>query len=171
MMISIKTLKKNKVFEKDIKCHSLVKIISKENEIIVISDSPLCAFSQVLKILEKNEEILQLQKYFEEIHDSFFKNFEKRKESEEEESVKNLKERIKLEIENSFKLLEEIRKIGKEKENFEMEIKRKENEKEKLKSIIKLLYFGYLEENERKKLEEEGFIKNQKLQISRILKT
>ncbi|MGC9150028.1 MAG: hypothetical protein ACP5FX_02905, partial [Candidatus Micrarchaeia archaeon] len=107
MMISIKTLKKNKVFEKDIKCHSLVKIISKENEIIVISDSPLCAFSQVLKILEKNQEFLQLQKYFEEIHDSFFKNFEKRKENEEEE-IKNLKERIKLEIENSFKLLEEI---------------------------------------------------------------
>jgi septal ring factor EnvC (AmiA/AmiB activator) len=169
-MISIKTLKKNKVFEKEVRCHSLVKIISKEDEIIVISDSPLCAFSQVLKILEKNQEFLQLQEYFEEIHDSFFKDFEKRKESEEKEEIKNLKERINLEVENSFKLLEEIRRIKKENENFEREIKKKENEKEKLKSIIKLLYFGYLEENERKKLQREGLLKGKKIQISKIQK-
>jgi hypothetical protein len=168
LIIRIKTNKNNEVFEKEVKCHAPVKIISKEDEIITISQSPICAFSQILNLLQKDYELEQFQKHFEIFHNSFFDSKAEKKEKEESEQVKNISNRLKLEIENSFKLLGEIRKVLKEKEELQKRLKEEEEEKRKLKLIIKLLYFGSLEESEEKELERFGFLKNKKIQISKV---
>lgn len=167
MIIRIKT-KNNKIFEKNVRCHnSIVKVVFKEDEIIAISPSPICSLSQILKLINKNNEVEQFQKYFEDFHNSFF-NFKTKEENDEQ--IKNLSNRVKLEIENSFKLLSEIRELLKQKQILETKIKEHEEFERILKLTIKLLYFGKLEKSEEDELRKRKIIKASKLELSKILR-